>query len=84
MVDDPNDAAIVRAIIQIAKTLNLKTIAKGVENESVLAALSLYQCDEAQGYHFLRPVPADEFSRFLLGMKNASRKNTVSSIATSR
>jgi diguanylate cyclase (GGDEF)-like protein len=66
MADDPNDAAIVRAIIQMAKSLNLTTIAEGVEDERQLALLRLQHCDEAQGYHFARPMPADEFEKFML------------------
>ena len=65
MVDDPNDAAIVYAIIQMAKALNLKTVAEGVEDERMLALLRIHHCDEAQGYHFARPMPADEFSYYL-------------------
>lgn len=66
MADDPNDAAIVNAIIQMAKSLNLATIAEGVENERQLALLRLQNCDEVQGYHFARPMPADELANFLL------------------
>jgi diguanylate cyclase (GGDEF)-like protein/PAS domain S-box-containing protein len=66
MVNDPSDAAIVRAIIQMAKSLNLTTIAEGVEDEHQLALLRLQHCDEAQGYHFARPMPADEFENFVL------------------
>lgn len=69
MVEDPGNAAIVRAIIQIAKSLNLKTIAEGVEDESQLAPLRLHHCDEVQGYHFGRPMPADEFARYLADKK---------------
>ena len=65
MVDDPNDAAIVRAIIQMARSLNLTTIAEGVEDERQLALLRLQHCDEVQGYHFARPMPADEFESFM-------------------
>ena len=65
MADDPNNAVIVRTIIQMAKSLNLKTIAEGVETERQLAFLRLQRCDEAQGYHFARPMPAEEFSRYL-------------------
>lgn len=65
MVDNPNDAVIVRAIIQMARSLNLKTIAEGVEDEHLLAFLRLQYCDEAQGYYFARPMPADEFARYL-------------------
>ena len=65
MADDPNDAVIVRTIIQMANSLNLKTIAEGVETERQLALLKLQHCDEAQGYHFAQPMPAEEFSRYL-------------------
>jgi EAL domain-containing protein (putative c-di-GMP-specific phosphodiesterase class I) len=65
MLDNPHDATIVRAIIQMARSLNLKTIAEGVENEHLLAFLRLQYCDEAQGYHFGRPMPAEDFARYL-------------------
>jgi len=70
MADDPNDAVIVRTIIQMAKSLNLKTIAEGVETERQLALLRLQHCDEVQGYYFARPMPADEFSNYLSGMQS--------------
>lgn len=66
MVNVPNDAAIVRAIIQMAKSLNLTTIAEGVEDEHQLALLRFQHCDEVQGYHFARPMPADAFQRFMV------------------
>lgn len=69
MADDPNDAAIVRAIIQMAKSLNLTTIAEGVENERQLALLSSLECDEVQGYYFARPMPAVEFADFVANYK---------------
>ncbi len=65
MADDPNDAVLVRTIIQMAKSLNLKTIAEGVETERQLALLHLQRCDEAQGDFFARPMPAEEFSHYL-------------------
>jgi len=61
MAVNPNDAAIVRAIVQMAKALNLRTIAEGVETADVVAQLADLACDEVQGYHFARPVPAGEF-----------------------
>ena len=70
MADDPNDAAIVRAIIQMAKSLNLTTIAEGVEDERQLALLRLQHCDEVQGYYFARPMPADEFENFMAPVSN--------------
>jgi diguanylate cyclase (GGDEF)-like protein/PAS domain S-box-containing protein len=62
---DEDDAAIVRAVIQMAHSLSLKTIAEGVETEEMLASLCRYGCDEAQGYHFARPMPAAEMTEFL-------------------
>jgi len=71
MADDPNDAAIVNAIIQMAKSLNLTTIAEGVEDERQLSLLRLQHCDEVQGYHFARPMPADEFVNFISGRSSS-------------
>ena len=62
--NDPNDAAIVRAIIQLARSLNLKTIAEGVEDDHMLEHLRLYHCDEVQGFHIGKPMPAEEFAVF--------------------
>jgi EAL domain-containing protein (putative c-di-GMP-specific phosphodiesterase class I) len=71
MADDPNDAAIVRAIIQMARSLGLRTIAEGVEDERLRALLLAHRCDEAQGFHFARPLPADELLRFLERQRSA-------------
>ncbi|MGE5468748.1 MAG: putative bifunctional diguanylate cyclase/phosphodiesterase [Ignavibacteria bacterium] len=62
---DPEDAVIVRAIIQMARSLNLRTIAEGVETPEMLEIIRLYQCDEAQGYHFARPLAPAAFADFL-------------------
>ncbi len=58
---DGEDAAIIRAIIQMAHTLKLTVVAEGVETEEAAALLRLKQCDFAQGYLFGRPVPGDVF-----------------------
>lgn len=50
LLTDPDDAAIVRAIIQMAHGLKLRTIAEGVESEELCKLLALFQCDEIQGY----------------------------------
>jgi diguanylate cyclase (GGDEF)-like protein len=65
LATDPEDAAIVQAVIQMARSLKLATIAEGVEDAAMLASLRNFQCDEAQGYHFARPMPAEEFARYL-------------------
>lgn len=59
---DRDDAAIVNAIIGLAHNLDLKVIAECVETQDQLAFLKKSGCDEAQGYFFSRPIPADEFA----------------------
>ena len=55
-----DDAAITTAIISMAKSLNLKVIAEGVEDEAQMSFLRARQCDEIQGYYFSKPLRADE------------------------
>jgi EAL domain-containing protein (putative c-di-GMP-specific phosphodiesterase class I) len=56
---------IVTAIISMARSLKLRVIAEGVETLEELSFLRAHQCDEAQGYYFSRPVPAEEFAKLL-------------------
>jgi EAL domain-containing protein (putative c-di-GMP-specific phosphodiesterase class I) len=57
---DPDNAAIASAIISMAKSLHLKVIAEGVENEAQMSFLRAHQCDEMQGYYFSKPLTVDE------------------------
>jgi EAL domain-containing protein (putative c-di-GMP-specific phosphodiesterase class I) len=66
MDTNPEDAAIVHGIIQIARALKLKTLAEGIESEDTIEHLRLHHCDEAQGDHFSKPLPAEEFTHYLL------------------
>ncbi|MFT3848309.1 MAG: EAL domain-containing protein [Propionivibrio sp.] len=65
LVSDPDDAAIVRAIIQMAHSLKLKTIAEGVESEELANLLRIFHCDEIQGYWLARPMSAEQMEAFL-------------------
>jgi diguanylate cyclase (GGDEF)-like protein/PAS domain S-box-containing protein len=62
---DSEDVAITQAVIVMAHSLGLKVIAEGVENGSQAEFLRKCGCDEAQGYYFSMPVPAQEFARLL-------------------
>ena len=62
--DDLEDKAIVSAIISLAGSLGLQTIAEGVETEAQLAFLREQGCNEVQGFHFCGPLPAEQFEAF--------------------
>jgi diguanylate cyclase (GGDEF)-like protein/PAS domain S-box-containing protein len=64
MVKDPDSASIVMAIINMAHTLNLKTIAEGIETEEQWNFLRLLRCDMGQGFYLSKPLPAQEIERF--------------------
>ncbi len=66
MAETPRNAELAATIIRMGKGLNLKVIAEGVESKEQLAFLRAHQCDEAQGYYFSRPLPAEEFASLLL------------------
>jgi EAL domain-containing protein (putative c-di-GMP-specific phosphodiesterase class I) len=61
----PDETTIVTAIISMGRSLKLRVVAEGVETQEELAFLQAHFCDEAQGYYFGRPVPAEEFATLL-------------------
>ena len=65
LATDPDDAAIITAIIAMAHTLNLEVVAEGVETQAQHDFLKAHGCDEFQGYFASRPVEAAEFARLL-------------------
>ena len=65
MLTSADGASIVKAIIQLAHTLQLTVIAEGVETQEQLDFLAEAGCDEGQGYLFSRPVPAEQWAPLL-------------------
>lgn len=64
MSEDADDASIVRAIIQMAEALGVRTVAEGVESAHQHAMLEALGCAEGQGYFYARPMPAEAFARW--------------------
>jgi diguanylate cyclase (GGDEF)-like protein/PAS domain S-box-containing protein len=64
MASDKADATIVRTIIEMAHTLGFTVVAEGVETEEQATFLRLLRCEQAQGFLFARPMPAEEFVTF--------------------
>jgi diguanylate cyclase (GGDEF)-like protein len=60
-----DDTSIVTAVISMARSLNLRVVAEGVETLEQLAFLQARECDEAQGYYFSRAVPPEQFAALL-------------------
>jgi len=65
VVDDPEDQAIVTAIINMAHSLGMITLAEGVETPAQLAFLRAHHCDEMQGYLYKRPMEREDFAQLL-------------------
>lgn len=69
MVTDPDDAAIVSAVIGMGHILKQRVVAEGIENQSQLTMLLSQHCDTGQGYQFSHPLSAKEFECLLAGKK---------------
>lgn len=65
-----DDAAIVRAIISLASSLNLQVVAEGVESLKQLKTLLSQECKEVQGFYFSEALPAVEVEKFLIFYQN--------------
>jgi diguanylate cyclase (GGDEF)-like protein len=65
MMDDSDDASLVKTIIAIGQSLRLKVVAEGVEDVHQINFLHELKCDTVQGYHYSKPIPANEFAEFL-------------------
>ncbi len=68
---DRKDMRLIEAVIGLARSLGLTTIAEGVETAEQLNALKALGCDIVQGYYFSKPLPADEFECFVRGLNES-------------
>ncbi len=64
-LNNADDAAIARTIVRLGHSLNLKVIAEGVETKEHEAFLLEEKCDEVQGFRYSRPIPLDDFNKFM-------------------
>lgn len=66
VLTDPDDASLIRAVIAMARALRLTVIAEGVETQGQCDFLRALGCDELQGYHIARPMPAEQVLDFFM------------------
>jgi diguanylate cyclase (GGDEF)-like protein len=77
MLKDNDDATIVRSTIELAHNLGLRVVAEGVEDMETMIQLQVLNCDFAQGYHFLQPVPAKELNSAISIIQDAAAPRFV-------
>jgi diguanylate cyclase (GGDEF)-like protein/PAS domain S-box-containing protein len=65
VITNPEDAAIARAVIAMAHSLDMRVVAEGVETAAQLDFLRVNQCDQFQGYYYAKPLPATESTELL-------------------
>jgi EAL domain-containing protein (putative c-di-GMP-specific phosphodiesterase class I) len=80
-VEKEEDAAFVRMIIGIAKSLNLELIAEGVETKEQLEFLRSEGCSMIQGYYFSKPLPPAEVLTFLQHSNGLNRSSSIKQLA---
>jgi EAL domain-containing protein (putative c-di-GMP-specific phosphodiesterase class I) len=87
MVDDPDDDAIVCAVVGLAHRLGMTIVAEGVETERIRDRLVEIECDVAQGFWYSRPMPATDvvswFTGFVGSLETAGRPRTLRAVAGS-
>jgi diguanylate cyclase (GGDEF)-like protein/PAS domain S-box-containing protein len=72
ITSNDGDAAIVSAVIGMARSLRLRVLAEGVETAEQFAFLRSRECDEAQGYYFSRPIGPEDMTRMLIDRRSVA------------
>jgi diguanylate cyclase (GGDEF)-like protein len=80
VMEDPSDASIVTAIVNLARNLELKVIAEGVETPQQMSFLRQRGCDEVQGHYIAPPMPAAQITQMLAGGQQWSLAATMSAM----
>jgi EAL domain-containing protein (putative c-di-GMP-specific phosphodiesterase class I) len=65
IIQDANDQAVATTVIELARKLNLRVVAEGVETAEQVVFLRDHDCEEMQGYYFCKPVTAPEVEKLL-------------------
>ncbi len=73
LTDEPDTEAIVAAVIRLGHSLRMKVTAEAIERQNELEALKKMGCDEALGYYFCRPLPADDFAEWVRAWHRGNR-----------
>ncbi len=73
MMENDDDAIIVKSIIDLAHNLGLSVVAEGVETKEIARRLQKMNCDQLQGYYFNKPLPADQFEAWVTSLASTSR-----------
>ena len=75
--DNDDDRAIVCMVLALARSLNIQTVAEGIEKRMQLACLQESGCDQGQGFWFARPIPLDELIDRLDAEQTNARRSSV-------
>ncbi len=76
-VQNREDAPIVRAVLSLGSSLGMKVVAEGVETDEQLQMLESLGCDQAQGFYFARPMPAQDVAAFLVSFPRQAHASTA-------
>ena len=71
LLEDQQDAAIVRTTVDLGRRLGLRVVAEGVESSETWAQLTAWSCDEAQGHFLARPMPTSDLATWLAQLDHA-------------
>jgi diguanylate cyclase (GGDEF)-like protein/PAS domain S-box-containing protein len=77
IAENDDDEALAHTIVQLARTLRLKTVAEGIETNEQLERLRALGCDYGQGYYFARPMPGEQLAAMLAGSSHLAERDVA-------